>query len=192
MPLFICAFHQTAYSYTKIPCEDRPGFNAVVDKFLPSSSINVKVWILDASNINYNRTLVSLTQNAYYNRSDYYAECTNASFEDIGFEYESSVLSCTNKYRESSSSKEYTQNVSRFPRTIPIQNGLTVALDPIESSEQIFCNLGKKAILTVGKLFTSGTVTSQFTGKSYFSVTTYSMYPFIVEPMGPTMKDYKF
>ena len=58
MPLLICV---PVNAYTAIPCKDKVGFNAIIDKFLPSSSVNVKVWILDASNIDYVQTLSSLT-----------------------------------------------------------------------------------------------------------------------------------
>lgn len=188
LPLIIFAISTNAHAYSNVPCIDKPGYYARVDGG-KSSPIRVKVWILDASNINYQKTLDNLISNAYYNRSDYYAMCINGAY-GTGAYSSYSNLTCTNKYGHTTTENEHTLNIVGNYFYIPIQSGLTVKLDPKESVTKTwtYCNLGAQAIFNIGLLNTkSGYVTD----KRFFSITTYST-PMEVRINEPTPNNYKF
>ena len=188
IPLLIVALSNKAFSYGKEPCEDIPGHYARDDG--STGSIQVRVWILDAPNIDYEKTLKNLVSNAYYNRSDYYAECTSGYYTHDTIEGKYKQLTCTNKYGQRSSDEVVQYNVLNSYFEIPIQNGLTVKLEPKESRTSTWCKLGKQATFRTGALFAPRGGGSL--GKSFFSITIYPMSPFTVHRNDPTTSDYKF
>ena len=188
VPLLIIAVSNKAFSYTKQPCEDIPGHYARDDG--STGSIQVRVWILDAPNIDYEKTLKNLVSNAYYNRSDYYAECTSGYYTHDTYEGKYKQLTCTNKYGQRSSADAHQSNVLNSIFAIPIQNGLSVRLEPMVSRTSTWCKLGRQASFRTGKLF--AVESGGFLGKSFFSILTYPMSPFTVHRNDPTTSDYKF
>jgi hypothetical protein len=187
IPLALFTFSNSALAYTLRACFDQPNYEAL-DEGGISSTVRIRVWLLEASNINYERTLSNLVRKYNYNRNDYYAECSTMSYINKEQDSEQSVFSCTNKHGQSSTSTTFTGNFVGSYFEIPIQNGLMVKLEPKESSTRIWCSLGQKDIFRTGRIYAP----SGFTGKSYFSVTTFSVPPFKVKSKDPTLKDYKF